>query len=103
MILRLHKDGHITTEEAKTLMEHTTPITKIVQVPTPTPEPVNPIIPYTPYPYEQPYTVPRDPLNPFGPIITSYSDNTTSTVDNLLNVQQNNESKHNETEVSANR
>lgn len=72
LILRLHKDGHITTEEAKMLMERVvTP--EIKTVPISVPEPYNPPVqPYYPY----------DPMNPYGPVTVSYTHETTRTFDN---------------------
>ena len=75
LILRLHKEGHVTTEEAKMLIEQTSITVK--QVPWTTPD--------------IPWTTPNAPW-PIGPIVT-YDNNATSTTDYRTDVKLSAEKK----------
>ena len=71
LILRLHKEGQITTEEAKTLLNNIVPT--VQNVPT---VPSN--VPWT-TPYVPAYPPPNTPIDPVTPWITYCQNGTTST------------------------
>ena len=92
LVLQLHKEGKITTEEAMTLLNGLQPKTPDIDLQPNTP--VNPItIPYVPVNPQCPWTTgdPIYPNNPLQPWITYCNSTATNGTDGTLKSNQPNE------------